>query len=330
MFVTSSDYEKVVTSIAEEEGELLVAVAFWGRGAESIVHPRASGRVKLICNLGSGATNPAAIDFLRNREGILLKQNDRLHAKVVVGSTTAVVGSANFSCNGLNFEGNELEGWEEAGLLTRDSAQLSTIRDWFRAMWKHSRAIKDRDIEEAKLKWEQRRATRIKNHSSPPLGFALGNFSRSDVLDRRIFVAMYGSWLSPAAKAAYRKYKKELTGQPISKTAKLPPMYEGWPKLPKEAQIIDLYYGSRGALRCYGVFTRTHDVKFKYSDGSKGHLALCRKDNKVMDYPFRSKEALQFAKDLKPHIEEIWNSKLAVGDEDGKYIHLADIVDICG
>ena len=31
MFVTSAEYKKVVTSIAEEEGELLVAVAFWGK-----------------------------------------------------------------------------------------------------------------------------------------------------------------------------------------------------------------------------------------------------------------------------------------------------------
>ncbi|TLS75056.1 hypothetical protein FE236_10390 [Mariprofundus erugo] len=51
MFVTSSEYEKVVTSISEEDGELLVAVAFWGRGANAIIKPRHGQTVKLICNL---------------------------------------------------------------------------------------------------------------------------------------------------------------------------------------------------------------------------------------------------------------------------------------
>lgn len=110
MFVTSADYENAVASIAEEKGELLVAVAFWGRGAESIVHRRRGKPVKIICNLTSGGTNPATIETLQGIDKVILKQCDRLHAKVIVGSKTAVVGSANFSCNGLNLEGEESEG----------------------------------------------------------------------------------------------------------------------------------------------------------------------------------------------------------------------------
>jgi len=286
--------------------------------------------VKLICNLKSGATNPDTIEALRNKNGVTLKQHDRLHAKVVVGSTTAVVGSANLSSNGLNLEGDELQGWEEAALLTRDATQLDAIKQWFGAMWRDSRNIDDQDIEEARTKWAQRRATRTQNTSSSRRSFTLNDFTRTDLLDRRVFLAIYTDQLSNEAKDAYRKKKKELTGQPVARSSKLPPMYEAWPRLPKNAQLIDIYYGPRGGLNCYGVFTRTHDITFKYKDGSNGHLAICRKDNHVMESPFRSKDASQLISTLRPHIEAIWSSQLAKGDEGGKYIHLADVVQLCG
>lgn len=331
MFVTSSEYQEVVTSISEEDGELLVAVAFWGRGADSIIKPRLGQTVKLICNLASGATNPDVIDALRNKKGISLRQHDRLHAKVIVGGRRALVGSANLSSNGLNLEGSEISGWEEAGLVTADSKQVGAIKEWFTMMWAESRPIRESEVEEARRKWKERRATRVKKGSlHSRSGFLLERLSREDLADRQIYLAIYGDWLSDEAKRAYRKYEEELTGQRAPKSAKLPPMYENWPELPKEAQLIDLYRGPRGALRCFGVFTRTHDVKFTYRDGSKGHLAVCRRDDKVMGYSFGTKEAARLAKDLRPYIEEVWNSDLSVGDDSGKYIHLADVAEIRG
>lgn len=330
IFVTSSEYERVVASIAEEEGELLAAVAFWGSGAELVLRPHPGRRIKLICNLASGATNPSVIEALQNMKGVLLKQHDRLHAKVFVGSKSALVGSANFSSNGLNLEGSELSGWEEAGLLTSNPLQIDAIREWFSALWEDSSEIKNSDLAEARAKWAQRRVTRPKSSSPSSRGFTLKILNRSEITDRQVFVAIYGSWISEEAKKAYRTYEEQLTGQEMPRSVKLPPIYENWPELPKDAQVIDLYYGSRGALRCYGVFTRTHDVKFRYSDGSKGHLAVCRREDHIMGYPFGAKEAAKLAEDLRPYIEKIWNSDAATGDDDGKYIDLADVADIYG
>lgn len=321
----------VVTSISEEDGEILAAVAFWGRGADSIIKPRLGQAVKLICNLASGATNPDVIDALRSKKGILLRQHDRLHAKVIVGGRRALVGSANLSSNGLNLEGSEISGWEEAGLVTIDPKQIGTIKEWFTAMWAESRPITDAAVEDARRKWKERRATRVKNGSPDSRsGFLLDKLDREELADRRIYLTIYGDWISDEAKRAYGRYEEKLTGQRASKSAKLPPMYENWPELPKEAQLIDLYYGPRGALRCFGVFTRTHDVKFSYRDGSKGHLAVCRRDDQIMGYQFGTKESARFAEDLRPYIEKIWNSDLAVGDDGGKYVHLADVAKIRG
>jgi hypothetical protein len=49
-----------------------------------------------------------------------------------------------------------------------------------------------------------------------------------------------------------------------------------------------------------------------------------------MDYPFGKEEMVIFAKDLRPYIERIWKSASAIGDEEGKYIRLSDVADICG
>jgi hypothetical protein len=328
MFVDSSKYKQVVTSISEEKGDLLAAVAFWGSGAESFIQPHSGKQIKLICNLASGATNPLVIDILRSKSGVLLKQHDRLHAKVFVGSNSALVGSANFSSNGLNLEGVELSGWQEAGWLTSDSLQIGAIRQWFSALWEESREISDLDIEVARHKWIIRRSERPKLSPSFSQGFSLAKFSHSELVDRRVYVAIYGDWISDEAKNAYKAYREQLSGQRQQKSVKLPPIYEDWPDLPKEAQLIDVYYGPRGAIRCYGVFTRTHDIIFNHRDGSNGHLAVCRKEDHVIGYKFGSKEASNFAKELRSCIDEIWKSEFAIGGDEGKYINIADAANL--
>ena len=336
MFVTSVDYDKVVASIAKEEGELLVAVAFWGRGAKSIVHPRPSGPVKIICNLRSGATNPAIIEALHRKRNVTLKQYDRLHAKVVVGSKTAVVGSANFSSNGLNLEGEESAGWQEAGLVTQDPVEIEAINSWFRTIWGDAHEISPRDIKEAKKRWKKRRNSRIPKNSDSSRGFTLDSFTRAELLDRRIFVVVYSDDLSEDAISAYHRREEELMGQYVARRqepSSMPPIYESWEELPKDAQLIDIQRGPRGGMKCHGVYTRTDDMTFEYADGSPGSLQICRKDDQIMGYRFGPTEALQFSRKLKPHIDAIWKSDLAVGGKGGKYICLVDIVDIvdiCG
>ena len=330
MFVTSAEYEEVVISIASEEGELLVAVAFWGRGAESIVYPRPSGPVKLICNLKSGATNPATIEALNNKKDIVLKQHDRLHAKVVVGNKSAVVGSANFSSNGLNLEGEESAGWEEAGFVVKDLTQIGAIREWFQTMWDNAYEIDAQDIEDAKAKWKERRASRILKDSNCSCSFSIDGFTRAELTDRRIFVVIYKTCASEEAISAYHEEKKKLTGQDADHN-EIAPIYEGWQELPEDAQLIDICYGPRGGLKCYGVYTRTHDLKFKYKeDDSEGHVAVCRKESQIIGRRFGRQESEQFVRKLRPCIDAIWNSESAHGGEDGKYIPLVDVVDICG
>jgi hypothetical protein len=327
MFITSSGYEEAIRTILQERGAALMAIAFWGHGAEQLLKDRRD-TTRIICNLSSGATNPDTIVALRRAGNIRIKQHDRLHAKVVSVGTTAIVGSANLSSNGLNLEADEVMGWEEAGYVTRSAGEVQAIGSWFEALWSKSRDVTDHDITEAKARWKLRRANRVT--PSAPDGdrgqFDLLSLKAADLADRDVVLAIYRNWLSEEAKKAYRARQKELTGQKMSSSARLPPMFEGWPSLPKDAQIIDVYFGKR-LVTCYGVFKRTLDIRFKYKDGSSGHLAVCRKETKLLGRTFVSKS---FADTVRPHINAIWNSSKAVGDEDAKVISLRHVAPLCG
>ncbi|WP_192459569.1 phospholipase D family protein [Musicola keenii] len=326
MFISSFEYLQAVKSIVSEENEVRAAVAFWGNGADSIFTHKKNKKVKIICNLASGATNPVVIQNLSLLSGYELRQHDRLHAKVIVGDKKAIVGSANCSSNGLNFEGDELTGWEEAGILTEDELQISNINKWFDDMWEESSYISLVDIEDAMQKWNKKRAMR--STSSSIKKFSLSKIPRAELLDRPVYLVVYREELSYEAREAYHKYDKSFTEQERKYPNKLPPLYEGWPELPEDAYLIDLKYGPRDGLYCSGVYMRVgNDIEFNYSDGQAGHLAICCKKNSVMDYEFKNSENKLFVEEIRTHWGKI--KKLVTEKSGAKCISLLDIIDIC-
>ncbi len=129
----------------------LCAVAFWGKGAEELIGPPQNREVRLICNLRMGGTNPDVIETLM-KSGASVQQCDRLHAKIYIGDSQAVIASANASINGLGLEGRELSGWIEAGVeIPAEGAML-----WFSELWKQSRPILPRDIKDARRVFRER------------------------------------------------------------------------------------------------------------------------------------------------------------------------------
>lgn len=302
MFLTSSDYQQAVISLAAEEQELLAAVAFWGKGADTMICPRTGQRARLICNLDSGATNPQVIKALRNKPGVTIRQSDKLHAKVIAGTNKALIGSANLSANGLNLEGSEQCWWDEAGLLTENPGEIADIHQWFDAQWEASRDVSDKDLLLAQQRWSQRRSGRT---ASAPLT-ALERLRPTDIDDRKIYLVIYNEAMSEDGEKAFRQEQKKHVCQPQTDNPVLPPLYEGWPDLPTDALLIDLYYEEGRKIECAGIFTRTlQDIHFTYGDGSAGHLALCLQEHNVMGYPFEEKEARQFVKQIRPFIKKI-------------------------
>jgi len=136
--------------------EFDAAIAFWGDGADSRLPKELSGKdVRIICNLLSGGTNPKTIRALMKR-GAHVKRRDDLHAKVYLFSGSAIVGSANFSNNGLGLEDDEARGWIEAGVAL-DGVTAQPVRDWFERQWQSplTSSVTEADLKAAQLIWNR-------------------------------------------------------------------------------------------------------------------------------------------------------------------------------
>lgn len=130
-----------------------LAVAFWGTGADY----RLQGSCRIVCDLESGACNPAVIRTLLMRDNCVILKLSDFHAKVVIGSAGAVVSSANMSTNGLGAEGADVSGTIEAGYFVE--AKLPDYRKiaiWFEDIWQQASEINELDLAIAQEKWNFR------------------------------------------------------------------------------------------------------------------------------------------------------------------------------
>ncbi|TPG46029.1 hypothetical protein EAH89_25190 [Roseomonas nepalensis] len=159
MILTGDALHKAIKRILEG-GSQDCAVAFWGAGSRSLLGSPATARIRVVCNLMSGATNPNEIERMMS-QGIDVRQCDRLHAKLYVSDKEAVVTSANASTNGLGLQAGEQAHWIEAGVVV----EAKEAQAWFNHLWEaDSRPIeRPDDIDTARrlfTKRQRRRPTR--------------------------------------------------------------------------------------------------------------------------------------------------------------------------
>ena len=171
-FLTGRAIQREVRCILAMSGEAVVAVAFWGdTGAELTgVTARRSGTTRVLCDLFSGACNPAEISLLLASK-IPVRTTDGMHAKVWCVGDFAIVGSANASANGLGFEGKEVSGNVEAAVLVHDAAFALKVRNWFDGLWGSDAAkrVGKAEVEDARLLWERRNSSRHRQNTETVL-----------------------------------------------------------------------------------------------------------------------------------------------------------------
>lgn len=187
VFLAGPDIRAQILRRLKKTKKFDAAVAFWGKGAAGQFPDHLkTGKVRIICNLLSGGTNPYEIEKLRDC-GFQIKHRDDLHAKVYLFDDDAIMGSANFSANGLGLEGKEQSGWLEAGALLDDAA-AQAARDWFEALWKdkQTKKLKQADLKQAVALWgaRQRQKPTIKSI----LDF---DFDQDD--DKLPYISWYGN-----------------------------------------------------------------------------------------------------------------------------------------
>ncbi|MNJ31132.1 hypothetical protein D3C77_257580 [compost metagenome] len=332
MFLSSKNYQEQFRNLVESSADLSLAVAFWGSGAETLIAKAWAGQtLRILCNLGSGGTNPQVIreliELAKEKPGLQVLTLDDLHAKVAVSRSAAVVGSANISANGLGFEGVECSGWQEAGMLVDDQMQIVQIQVWFDDLWSRGEEITEERLATAQFQW-------IKNRGSRPIGAS--SFIEAPVTSlraREIYVAVYQLPSSDQAKVEAAQASKDArrSDLPEVRNAKLD-FFEDWPDdseepLPKDAPIIVMRYGSTKRVTCQSAWQRIPQLDREFvsnETGKKVPLIMTGRLELVAGLPFSKADGAELAKRLKPWIDDLY-----IGAESGtaRCIPLDDFIE---
>lgn len=169
LLTTATDIRARIADLlatAAPNSPIFVAVAFWGAGSESLFPDH--GDFRLICNLHHPGTNPQIIRKIAARHQIKFLRN--LHAKVLVGTRTALIGSANLSDAALEFTGSSSESWREAVLqVEKPSEQYFQARTWLASLWTEAHPVDEPSLASAEERWAlENGRSRPTQESSPP------------------------------------------------------------------------------------------------------------------------------------------------------------------
>lgn len=145
-----SSIREAIVELASDSKRLDVAVAFIRPEWESLLG-NYLGTIRVICWLGNPATDPYAVESMRMREDLLVKQRDGLHTKMyLVPGVGAIVGSANLSSSALGSRVGHQQ--DEVAVLVTDQLLVKEIGIWFEERWNNSetKEISDADLAKAK------------------------------------------------------------------------------------------------------------------------------------------------------------------------------------
>ncbi|WP_447727203.1 phospholipase D family protein [Sphingomonas koreensis] len=146
-----------IRTLLAEADHARLAVAFWGKGAISRLGLDRPGlSLEILCNLDSGACNPAELRRLLDLPGIELRSHPALHAKVYWTAGGAVLGSSNASANGLALESDAATGWHEANISIADPQVLADIDRRFTDLFTAGYPVGTDDLDRAALIWKAR------------------------------------------------------------------------------------------------------------------------------------------------------------------------------
>lgn len=312
MFLTADDYLKSVEGLLDDSKSIDIAVAFWGQGAELLI-PQTGKKLRILCNLAMGGTNPKVIKDLQAYPSVEIKALNRLHAKVMIGERQAIIGSANCSANGLNYEGDELKGWYEAGYRIDDATQLEHMQAWFDSRWAEADPITASMLKDAARIWGQRSQTRRFKTEGQLLQMPLEDLARRD-----ISMLFWRDRVSERAEQHFEAIKKS-AGNPELTTAWA--VYEDWfDDLRVGQTIIDVRIGTRGGVEVSGLFEIIdHKVIGSEGDDEEMSLHIARKIDSLLGVP--EKQLLQ---GLSASVKHYMREHVALGGDVTQVLSLPD------
>lgn len=289
-FLYGAEYLDAVRAAISSAKHIDAAVAFWGAGSEHLFL-NSSAPTRLVCNLLSGGTNPSPIQSLRNAGRVQIHHSSKLHSKVLLTDTVAIIGSANFSTNGLHYEGDELAGWLEAGIQTDDPEILSQVTSWFAEIWKSSLTIEEADLIAAAKNWKRSRSTR----PSGPKAKSFDQLVKADLQGRPVYLVLWSDKATPAGHRAFERVKEEVAETPVQgiKNQELD-FYEGWPLLPEDTYLIDAEISPGGTVKVGKLYRRLPEL-----DPKDRSIQVVTQASKLQGLPFDYDVAFQASLELR-------------------------------
>lgn len=314
MFLSTKNYLAQFHHLIEVGTHVSLAVAFWGRGADKLIETAWAGEsLRILFNLGNGGTNPEVIRSLLKISirlpGLELRIADDLHAKVAVSETTAIIGSANCSVNGLGLEGAECAGWQEAGVMIDDHTQVAHVQEWFDDLWARGDAITEQRLAAAEIQWDRNRSSRPKHAKSFSEALDAG-----ELRNRGICVEIHRLKASAEAEEAAADAIKRARRDDVPEVRNTKvDFYEDWPDdsdepLPVGKPIISVYYGPTKRVAVTGACVRIPqlDRPFKSASGENSSVVMVGKLEEVSGFTFAKTDTALLAKRIKPWVKDLY------------------------
>lgn len=321
MFLSSGVYLKHVSDLIASSDELSIAVAFWGTGAVDLIRKANGKPVRIICNLTSGGTNPKVISEIKKLPAVSLRWLDTLHAKVILGNRAGIVGSANFSINGLQLNGESTTSWHEAGILTKDLQEIGQMRAWFDQEWELAENINNEALERAAIAWDARRVHRpVISDAKSILDLPL-----HELQDRNIYIALWRHQASKEAKKCFENIEEAATVKRFNfgeKMLEKLDFFEEWDDLPKNAKLISIEYTEEGKCKVGGCVCRIPELDTNYEDenGASKKIQIVIDQVEILNRHFTNQDCKNLKKLIQPHLTALWKK----AENDGLIMSLHD------
>lgn len=280
--------EAAIRDLVSSGEPLKVAVAYWGYGATERLCLKDRKNIQIICDLLSGGCNPEEIKKLQKaigRKNVLTL--DRLHAKVWITPTRAVMGSSNASANGLAFEGNEALSLIEANLRVDAADTIAALESWWASkVLPQARPITDSDLKTAADLFRRRRLIRP---IAPAADLLTALVADPDAFrDRNLYVWI---WKQEDASAWT---KAALAEAKMTRSSKLDFWQDVDNPPPPGSHVVD-FSVVNGRADFRGLWqVLTEEPEFKPASG-EGTLLLCLEQTRFEGIPVGNRRAWEAA-----------------------------------
>lgn len=252
LLTQNSQTKKQIEQIIKESTDIKFAVAFWGYGSGETIKKAKHKKVKIICNLESGATNPYEIIKIGKLIGFKnIRSIKNLHAKVYLTNNKMILGSSNFSANGLSIEGDETNKLIEANVLIDNQLIIKQTNLWFNSLWNSAEKVNEKYCQQFIPKWAKRRVITDGQNLEPDFfkAYENGVYNNEDIY---IIVDIGG--FTAAEEKIGDKIAKETFSDDLFYKGKEISYWYGYKSVPRDKHIINYFLESNGKFIYYGIW----------------------------------------------------------------------------